>query len=180
MKKISIFIILMCISLIANSQLTNISYSPYASEKTPMALGLRIGDSELTGNLGAEFQISHYSISAGWRYYTIGPIPFSSYGEIHVNSYGLALSIYSNPWYMSGVYLTVGETTNGYPYKDLDGTVKSINSTIVMAGYKVRLNDIFKEHCDRFCVNAGLGGEFSSKGSTLVFEFVLNCWIFNQ
>lgn len=167
MKKILI-IILLLISVTLSAQV-------------PMALNLRVGDSETKGITGLELQISKLSLSAGWR-----PefIPFGA----TTHSLDLALTLYGKQWDESSCFISVARASQGVIYQ------KAINiygittqygvepSYLFQVGYRANLGDILGAPylTRRVSLDTGIGWNFSEHADMFAFEVILNFTLFGR
>lgn len=148
-----------------------------SGSKTPIAINIRIGDSELTGIAALEFQYCRFSVSGGWRPYSITQFNEinGSFDPKQINSFGLALSMYSKSWNKSSYYLTLGATTGGYGYKDRITYNEYVKpSFVVMAGLKNIFGEICYGQTDRVSLNSGIGFKTDMIRMAFVFEVVIN------
>lgn len=168
MKKLFVILILTLLSLSSIAQV-------------PMALNLRIGNSETKGLTGLELQVSKVSISGGWR-------PESFPWGMKTNSIDLAFTVYGRQWYESGYYITIARASQGMVYeKQINKygvtTVYDVEpSYLFQLGYRVNFSDIMKTPgiTHRFSFDTGFGWSFSEHANMFEFEFLLNFAIFKR
>ena len=168
---ISVFIIL-CGGL--NAQYYG-NYIP--KTKVPVALNIRFGDSELSGILSTEFQVSRFSISGGWRPFTLTEINRSNgYFEIkHLHSFGISATIYGKPWYESSLYLTGGLTNYGWSSRKLFSWNEIAEpSGVLMIGYKSIFGDMCPGDTERLSLNFANGIKTNGIKVMFVFEALIN------
>jgi hypothetical protein len=135
------------------------------------------GDSELNGMLGIEFQISHFSISGGWR-------PGMTPSGQKINSWSTALSIYGNEKNIEGYiyfpYFSIGMSSQGYihtnsTYPFLTGEYTVSPSVIALVGFK---SFFIPELSKRLSIKVGFGCNVSEYGTMPSFEVLINFALF--
>lgn len=148
--------------------------------QTPMALNVRIGDSELKGFVGVEYQISKYSISGGWR-------PGSTPAGHTTNSFDIALTLYGKSWNESSLYFSMGMASKDIVYvANINPEINVINfysvesSMIAIIGYRSNLNEISRGLSNRFSIDVGLGYNVSKHNDLFTFEVLLNYALFKN
>jgi hypothetical protein len=147
------------------------------SAQIPKALTVRIGDSELKGLAGVELQVSRFSISGGWR---PGHLP---YGGSMINSFDLALTIYSKQWYESSWYLSIGRASRGIVYATKLNIYSGLNeykaepSIIGILGYRT---NFFPDFNNRLYIDTGFGYNIGKNSNLFAFEVVINYALFKK
>jgi hypothetical protein len=168
MKKLFVILILTLLSLSSIAQV-------------PMALNLRIGNSETKGLTGLELQVSKVSISGGWR-------PESFLCGIKTNSIDLAFTLYGKQWYESGYYITIARASQGMVYEKQISAYGATTqcaiepSYLFQLGYRINLSDIMEipELTHRFSIDTGIGWSFSKHANMFEFEVLINFTIFKR
>jgi hypothetical protein len=139
----------------------------------PTTFNLRGGDSEIKGVAGAEFQLSNYSIAAGWR-----PVynPMGGY----YNSFSGALTAYTNQWYNSSWYLSAGAASKGCLYSPtVHNPIISDDfipepTLIFMGGRRFNFYDLNREWDNKYIIDAGVGYAVSEHNHYITFELIFN------
>lgn len=131
----------------------------------PTALNIRVGDSELKGLVGVEYQRAFISISGGWR-------PLCTPEEVKINSFSSALTFYNKYWYESSYYISCGMATNGIMYQTENWTYKPSNSFLILIGYKSVYDTI--NITNRFNITVGVGCNVNKRATLFAFEVLLN------
>ena len=167
MKRNIIIVLLIFICITLNAQI-------------PTALNVRIGDSEVKGFVGVEYQVSKYSISGGWR-------PGNTPAGHTTNSFDVALTLYGKPWNKSSLYFSMGMASEGIIYlTGIDPKFNIVNfydvepSMIAMIGYRSNLNDISRDISNRLSIDVGLGYNVSKCHDLFTFEILINYVLFKN
>jgi hypothetical protein len=147
--------------------------------QNPIALNLRAGYSETKGLLGAEFQVSNFSISGGWKPQKLW--------EQKVNSYSAAFTYYINQWYKSGLYGSIGFSSKGYFYAEslyspnTPGSGYTIEPSLnLLVGMRLNLKDVISAYSPRYIVDAGVGVGASEHTKWIALEFIFNFNLYNN
>ena len=135
--------------------------------QTYNGLNAHAGMSWVNGNLGLEYQVSHFAVSTGWA---TGRIPLGK----RINSYSGALTYYYKDWNESGVYSTIGYATQGFTGQTFYNPHfnETSPSIIVLTGCRVIFNN--------FYIKSGLGANLNKFKNRIEFEFVIGYTIFHN
>lgn len=164
--KTTLFALLVFLSVSLNAQI-------------PTAFTLRGGDSPIKGLLGAEFQLSNYSLAAGWRPIQ-GPI------DKNYNSFTGAFTVYSNQWYRSCWYASLGASSKGYLYQpathipNIAGDFIPEPSVVLMAGRRINTRNLNHNWSNRCIVDVGGGYSMSKHSNYFTFEMIFNFVLVNN
>jgi hypothetical protein len=153
-----------------------IFYSISLNAQKATTFNLRVGDSEIKGLLGAEFQISRFSFSAGWR-------PIAKIEGKTLHSFCGALTIFTErDWRLSSWYFSIGEASKGYLYSSeypYDNYIPEPAFTF-LCGHRFNISDIASNTRNRLMFDWGVGCEMSEHNVGLAMEFLVTYSIFNN
>ena len=164
--KALLFVFLVFLSVSLNAQI-------------PSAFSLRAGDSPIKGLTGIDYQISNYSLSAGWR-------PIQDPIDQSYNSFCGAFTLYSDQWYKSCWYASLGAASSGYLYQpvihipNLPGDYDPEPSVVLMAGRRINCRNLNHNWTNRCIVDVGGGYSVSKHSNYFTFEMIFNFVLYNN
>lgn len=143
--------------------------------QVPIEFGINGKGSDINGLLGAELQVSNFSLSESWR-------PMG--GNVHSAVTTVSMYFEENHYLKSQPYISLGYSTNGfahpgtydiYGYYDIND-VHFYPAVFFLIGFKTIIYDI----SDRLSGKAGLGMTFGPYGHLLSFELSINYVLFKN
>lgn len=147
--------------------------------QVPIGVNVRAGDSEIKGLMGVEFQISNFSLSGGWRPQKVW--------EQEVNSFTGAFTYYSDQWFESCFYTSIGVSSKGYFYAPIVHIPNvtgndyipepSIN---ILIGRRINFHDILDAQSKKYIFDAGIGLGISEHFEWFAFEVLFNFNLINN
>jgi len=151
-------------------------YGLSLNAQKPTTFNLRFGDSEIKGLFGTEFQVSRFSLSAGWR-------PVAKLEGETLHSFCGALTIYEKQnWQSSSLYFSIGGASKGYLYS-LEYPHKNYTpepALILLGGRRFNIGEIVHKPQTRLMIDVGIGCRMSEHNVGFTFEFVFTYSIFNN
>ena len=145
----------------------------------PTAFTLRAGDSPIKGLAGIELQMSNYSLSAGWR-------PIQDPIDKNYNSFSGAFTVYSDQWYKSCWYASLGAASKGYLYQptihipNLPGDYIPEPSAVLMVGRRINTRNLNHSWSNKCIVDVGGGYSVSEHSNYFTFEMIFNFVLLNN
>jgi hypothetical protein len=148
----------------------------------PTTLNVRLGDSEIKGVAGVEFQRSHLSIAAGWR-----PVQTPIEAKT-IHSFSTAVTVYSSNCNNTSFYGSLGYASCGYmwyqdviyPYLTHSKGFLPEASVAGIIGLRINLRDIFHNASSRLLLDVGAGLHASGHSNMVSIEMLLNYSLFRN
>jgi len=167
MKKLKLFFLSIIFCTTLNSQV-------------PVSFNVTAGNGAI-GYLGAEAEISRFSLAVGWR--PVGTI----YPNQRIESYNAAFTVFSNelggikynePGVRNYLYFSSTYASEGTLQKDLNenGLYHPMPAIFLMAG----LRTFFFPEINRLSFKIGAGININQDESRFAFEFMVNFKLFNN